>query len=196
MSKTKTTTEIHQARSLEDDPVRKASLERRQGINPAANIAQRLLEAVAGGRQDGERSVDTRRRGARRIGGAALALALTTGAVAAAEGVKHVAGELDARHHQQLIQPLKDYQQGHKLPKGMVAVQAGEYMGTATGWVREHGIDLNDTGKTQDLIARVNDQSDLQGDPGVQPTDTFVVPRSELSPQTIDELSVPAPHSK
>lgn len=196
MSKSKITTEISQARSLEDDVARKASLEHRQGISPAANPAQQLLEAVAGGRQDGERSVDTRRRGARRIGGAVLAVALTAGAVAAAEGVKRVASELDTHHHQQLVQPLKDYQQGHELPRGMVAVQAGEYMGTATGWVQRHGVDLDDTGKTQDLIERVNDQSDLQGDPGVQPTDTFVVPRNELSPQTIDELRAPAHHTQ
>lgn len=47
---------------------------------PPQNAPQRLLEAVAGGRRPGERAVDARRRGAKRLGSGLLAGALALSA--------------------------------------------------------------------------------------------------------------------
>lgn len=82
---TKKITTIDTARSLTE--VERQRMQELQGIRPADNIAQRLLEKAGGGVRPGERSVDARRRGARRAGkiavsavGGVTAIAVTVGA--------------------------------------------------------------------------------------------------------------------
>ncbi len=196
MSETKKPVSITEARSLEDQPARKRHLLRKQGVRPATNKAQQLLERAAGGVQAGETSANARRRGLRRGVATMLAPIVLVASLAALEGVKKAASEVSDSAskslHDRNVKPLLDFENGFKLPKGMVAVNSGNFEGTATGWAREHAADLKDADATQDLISRVADQSDMQGYPGVEPDELFVVPRSELSADTIRDLEITA----
>lgn len=190
MTETKKASSILEARSLNENLERKSRLATKQGVTPADTLPKRLLDTVAGGTQPGERSVDTRRRGARRIVGALATVAVVLAAPAVLKGGKSFMEHQDAAHHQRNIQPLRDYETGKDLDSGMIAVKSGNFEGTATAWVREHAANIRDSDRTQDLIARVNDQANAQNYPGIQPGETFVVPSNELSDSTMRDLGI------
>jgi hypothetical protein len=184
MSETNNVSNILEAPSLDDQPERADQLAAEQGLKPAVNGAQSLLEAVAGGSRPGERSTETRKRGLRRIVGGAAVAAVAMAGPSVVHGIQRAGEHAIDQQRQANVQPLEDYQRTGQTPKGDTVVPAGNYEGTAWDWAQKHAS----SGNAQELSGQVSDQADMQGDPGVQSNETYVVPTGELNQATLQHL--------
>lgn len=173
---------IFEAPSLIDDAARRQQLMKQQGVKSTMTAPQRLIEAVAGGRQAGESTENARRRGVRRLGAGALTAAVVLAGPTVAQEAGHT---LEAAHDRQqtgYLQPLKQYEKDGSVPKGMVAVQGGEDA-DPTQWVKDNGANLDDADATQQTIDMVQAQADSENYPGVQSNDVMVLPAAALNEQ-------------
>lgn len=163
------------------DATQRRHLKEKRTREASRNAAQLLLEKMGGGVRNGESAVAARRRGGKRLALGAAAVVTAVVAPQVIDSSRDLMQEASEKVQEGYIEPLEKWQESGDIAEGMVAVQTKASYDSPTDFARQIAGKKVSNDTMNHLISVINAQSNIQGYPGVEAGEQFVLPEADLS---------------